>query len=274
MAYVYRHIRLDKNVPFYIGIGENKYRHSAKQNRNIIWNKIVAKTEWESEIILDNVTWEDACQKEIEFIKLYGRINKGTGTLANMTDGGDGNLGLSHSPEAIKKISEASKSRPGYWKGKKMPEEVRKKLSTTKTGVPNYKLRGRERTNTQIEAVRKHSYGNKYNLGKRHTEESKKKMSEKMKGRVAYNKGKPGLFGELNGMFGKKHTEESKKKNSDSQKKRIIIKYTLEGLLVQEYHSITEAATLNKCFSTGIQAVCKGRTNSYKGFLWKYKQID
>ena len=34
MAYVYRHIRLDKNEPFYIGISKDAYRPFTKKGRN------------------------------------------------------------------------------------------------------------------------------------------------------------------------------------------------------------------------------------------------
>lgn len=94
MAYIYRHIRLDKNVPFYIGIGNDnrgKYtRAYIKSNRSIIWKRIVSKTEYEVEILMDGISWEEACDKEKEFIKLYGRADMGKGPLANLTDGGDG----------------------------------------------------------------------------------------------------------------------------------------------------------------------------------------
>ncbi len=49
MAYVYRHIRLDKNVPFYIGIGKsdlNYNRASSNKNRNPYWHHIVNQTEY------------------------------------------------------------------------------------------------------------------------------------------------------------------------------------------------------------------------------------
>lgn len=96
--YVYRHIRLDKNEPFYIGIG-TQYRYSKaikygrarkKSGRNKIWYNIYEKTNnfiWE--ILFESNDYEEIKQKEIEFIKLYGRIDLGTGILANMTDGGD-----------------------------------------------------------------------------------------------------------------------------------------------------------------------------------------
>ena len=104
MAYVYRHIRLDKNQPFYIGIGsdENYYRSNSKSDRNIYWKRIVAKTDYDIDIILDDLNWEDACEKEKEFIKLYGRVQFG-GLLCNMTDGGEGGLGVVVSEETREK---------------------------------------------------------------------------------------------------------------------------------------------------------------------------
>jgi hypothetical protein len=94
MAYLYRHIRLDKNEVFYIGIGkedEEKYRRAYDKNRrSALWKSIVKHHLYEVEIILDNLTWKQACEKELEFINLYGKIKDKTGTLANITSGGDG----------------------------------------------------------------------------------------------------------------------------------------------------------------------------------------
>lgn len=96
--YLYRHIRLDKNEPFYIGIGTKTLRcqyerANSKASRSSIWKNIVKKTEYEIEILLESDDYEFIKQKEIEFIKMYGRIDKGTGTLSNLTNGGDGTLG-------------------------------------------------------------------------------------------------------------------------------------------------------------------------------------
>lgn len=272
MAYVYRHIRLDKNEPFYIGIGETKYRHTTKQNRNPIWGKIIAKTEYEVEILFNDVSWQFACQKEIEFIKLYGRIDRKTGTLANMTNGGDGNLGLIHSEESIKKITESSKGRPGHWKGKKMSDEFKAKISALKKGKPNYKLRGLVPSESAREAVRKHSTGNKYRLGKKHTEESKLKMSEGMKGRTSWLKGKkwPSHIPHPNTY--RKLSEDSIKNFRLGQNPNPVIKYSLSGEFIKEYYSIGEAAEDNSGFVSGIWAAIKGKkVKTYKKFIWKYK---
>jgi hypothetical protein len=135
MAYVYRHIRLDKNEPFYIGIGsdsDGEYKRAiarSKSIRNNIWNKITAKTDYEVEILLDDLTWEEACEKEIEFISLYGRIDKKAGSLCNLTDGGEGILGLICSKETKEKISNSKKEKPSGRKGTKHSQSTKEKLS-------------------------------------------------------------------------------------------------------------------------------------------------
>jgi len=113
MAVVYRHIRKDKNQPFYIGIGNEK-RPYKKSDRNNYWHSIVSKTEYEVEILFEDLTWEQAAEKEIEFIKIYGRKDNGTGILANMTDGGDGSLGKKASKETRVKMSQQRKGGDNY----------------------------------------------------------------------------------------------------------------------------------------------------------------
>lgn len=106
MAYLYRHIRLDTNEPFYIGIGSDEdgkhERSRASWGRNKIWKRIVNKVSYRVDIIQDNLTWDEACTKEIEFIKLYGRRDLGLGPLVNLTDGGDGLIGYKRSDKLNK----------------------------------------------------------------------------------------------------------------------------------------------------------------------------
>ena len=59
--FLYRHIRLDKNEPFYIGIGTKKefftdfkteYRRAFEiSNRTTYWKNIVNKTSYEVEVL-------------------------------------------------------------------------------------------------------------------------------------------------------------------------------------------------------------------------------
>jgi hypothetical protein len=129
MAYLYRHIRLDKNEPFYIGIGSddkgNYTRSNAHKNRNKHWENIVAKTEYRVDILCDDMTWEEVIKKEIEFIALYGRTDLKTGTLCNLTSGGDGFAGGIFTEEHRRKLSVASKN---------ISIETRKKMSLANKG--------------------------------------------------------------------------------------------------------------------------------------------
>lgn len=132
MAYLYRHIRLDKNEPFYIGIGSdsNYKRAYSERGRNVFWKRIVNKIEYRVDIIFDNLSWELICRKEIRLIKLYGRRDLKLGTLCNLTDGGDGSLGVIPSIITREKMIKALKNR-------KISENTRLKLSISKLGINN-----------------------------------------------------------------------------------------------------------------------------------------
>lgn len=154
--YLYRHIRLDKNEPFYIGIGtkssrehpneRSEYRRAYESNRkeSYIWNNIIRKTKYEIEILVESNDYEFIKEKEKELIKLYGRINLKTGCLANMTDGGDGtiniirddkwrkkhSLRLKGTKQSTETIEKRKKSRKGY----SHTEETRNKISNSHKG--------------------------------------------------------------------------------------------------------------------------------------------
>lgn len=151
MAYVYRHIRLDKNEPFYIGIGsDNNYQRAYdKESRNKHWKGIVKKG-YEVEVLLDNLTWEEACNKEKEFIVLYGRTDLGSGILCNMTDGGEGTLNrifskehrykISQSKIGIKRTDETIQKMSEGRRGHKHTDLWKSNMSKRLTGIknPNY----------------------------------------------------------------------------------------------------------------------------------------
>lgn len=103
--YLYRHVRLDKNEVFYVGIGTKSWntnlvtikkeieysRAYSKTNRTFQWSNIVRLNKGYSiEIIMESDNYGFIKKKEIEFIALYGRRDLGKGTLCNMTNGGEG----------------------------------------------------------------------------------------------------------------------------------------------------------------------------------------
>lgn len=166
MAYLYRHIRLDKNEPFYIGISKRKNRPFVDYGRNNIWKSIVSKTEYDVEILFDDITWDDACKKEKEFIKLYGRIYDG-GILANMTTGGDGAVGIKRSQKSKDIISQ-------LLTGKPRSQETKDKISK--------RLKGIKRTDEFKEITKNRMIGNSYTLGSKLSDEHKQRISSANKG--------------------------------------------------------------------------------------------
>lgn len=129
--YLYRHIRLDKNEPFYIGIGTRRkgiskeavYERAYTTNgRNKIWHRIYKKnTNYHiTQIVIESDNYDFIKEKEIEFIKLYGKICDGTGILANLSDGGEGASGCKWSEESKLKV-----------KGKTIPQERKDRISKT-----------------------------------------------------------------------------------------------------------------------------------------------
>jgi hypothetical protein len=136
MWYVYRHIRLDLNEPFYIGIGCKKEFKRAYdfKNRSNFWLKINNKTTIEVEILFENLTKKQASDKEKEFVALYGRKDNGTGILCNMTDGGDGILNCIRSEKTKELLRNQKLGYKNPQFGKKQSLETRNKRIKSLTG--------------------------------------------------------------------------------------------------------------------------------------------
>lgn len=235
MFYLYRHIRLDTGMPFYIGIGKkiNKfstikmeyYRAFASQYRNKYWHHVVNKHDYVVEILYECDNQEEIILKEKEFITLYKRKELG-GILVNLTDGGEGISGVVFTEESRQKISD---SRRGKYHGADNPffgkthsAEVRQKLSAANKGInrrTNYKCS--EETKKRISQSKK---GNQSTLGMKHTAESKKKIGLASIGRK-HNLGKKHTEESKERMrlikLGKKPSKETRKKMSDSHQKRL-----------------------------------------------------
>lgn len=209
MAIVYRHIRLDKNEPFYIGIGKNSTRSTKKTSRNPYWKNIVSKTEYKIEILFDDLTWEEACEKEKEFIKLYGRKDLRLGTLVNMTDGGDGNNNIIYTEEHRKKLSENLKGNK-LSLGRKLSDEHKIKISKSS--------KGRIRNEEQRKNI---SEGQK---GRTQTEETRKKISLKNKGFNHTEEAKTKIANSKLGKKRKPFTEEHKQKLREAYYNRVNMK--------------------------------------------------
>lgn len=87
--------------------------------------------------------------------------------------------------------------------------------------------------------------------GKHHTEETKKKLSELRKGKLA---------GEKNPMYGVRIEKTLKP----------VKQYTLNGEYVKTFDCVKDAAEYVKCAPTNISACCRGKIKTIKGYIWKY----
>lgn len=159
MAFVYRHIRLDKNEPFYIGIGKKVHRAYDTKNRSKYWTNI-ALNGYEVEIMFNDLTYEQAKEKEKELIALYGRKDLGKGTLVNMTDGGEGTLNKIMAESQKQLISQRTK-------GRKHTQEAIDKIIAKQKNVKRYPLSNEWKANI--------SKGNK---GRTISAEAKNKISK------------------------------------------------------------------------------------------------
>jgi group I intron endonuclease len=122
--------------PFYIGKGKGErhidhLRPYKLNKKTYISNRInkIKKSNVNPFIIKikENITEEEALSIEVFFISLIGRRNLNTGTLVNITDGGEGVSGLKHTLESRLKMSNKGEKHPNW--GKHLNVETRKKIS-------------------------------------------------------------------------------------------------------------------------------------------------
>lgn len=90
--------------------------------------------------------------------------------------------------------------------------------------------------------------------GWHHSEETKKKLSEKGKGRD----------------MSKAHQARKQKPYLPTHTKPVV-QFLITGELVKEYSSITQASKETGTSKTGINNCLAGRSNSSGGFMWQYK---
>lgn len=110
--YVYQHRRNDTGEIFYIGKGSGKRAWDDHCSRydNKIWRGC-AKNGYTVEIVCDKLDEKHSFDLEVMLIAFHGRKNLGTGSLANLSDGGEGVSGRVLSEETKAKIGRAHKGR-------------------------------------------------------------------------------------------------------------------------------------------------------------------
>lgn len=101
------------------------------------------------------------------------------------------------------------------------------------------------------------------NFGKPLSEETKRKISDKLKGI-------------LHPLFGKHHTEETKKKISEAHKglgAKQVYQYDKDLNLIKIWNSAQECEKYGFT-SSNICLCCNGKRPHYKSFIWSYKELN
>lgn len=240
--------------PFYGGRGkknrEKSHRKEAlkllkdpnAKNSNPIRNAIIHKLwsqglDYVEEIIVDNLTDDEANELEIDFIAAYGRIDLGTGCLSNQTDGGKTSTGFKFSEEQKQKLRGprpcmSGENNPMYGvpspnKGVPMPEEQKQKRRIPCSEEKKIKLSiahtGKVLTKEHCQHISESCKGRVApNKGVPCPEEQKKQISITLTGttrsKEANQKTSESMMGEKNHFYHKQHSEESKHRISESKK--------------------------------------------------------
>ena len=236
---VYMHIC--PNNKKYIGITKNKpnkrwgYGHNYKSS--ILFNKAINKYGWENikhKILYENLSKEEAEQKEIELIAYYKSNQSKFGY--NIANGGH-----------IHSVS----------------EETKKKLSQS--------LKGKH--NSPKTEFKKGQIGEGLRKGIKLSEETKQKISNSKKGKKIKNtENYKKRCGNKNPFYGKTHTIEVRKlisklkKGTISTKRKPIICIETS----KKYDCISDAAKEFNTTITSISRACSGQRKTFKKMHWKF----
>ena len=144
--------------------------------------------------------------------------------------------------------------------GRHHTEEAKKLFSEQRKGTNNA-FYGKHHTEATKEKLAKNR------IGKKLSEEHKRKIGESLKGKFAGENnpmyGNHMLAGENNPMYGKR--------GGKSPNSRKVAQYDLNNNLIQIFDSITEAAQSIGVFNGAhITECCKGKRKKCGGYIWKF----
>lgn len=125
--------------------------------------------------------------------------------------------------------------------------------------------------------------------GRKHTEETKRKIGEGNKGKKYSDEAKAKIsesrkkyVGENHSMYGKKHSEEARNKmrenhadfnGGNNPRAKAVVQLTKNGEFIAEYPSSKEGAeAFGKNRGSNITACCRGYSKTAYGFVWMFKE--
>jgi hypothetical protein len=237
--YTYAYLRKDR-TPYYIGKGEGNRAYN-KHQKGIS----VPKDKSRILFLKQNLLEEEAFKHEIYMIAVFGRKDLGIGILRNRTNGGEGasgaikseetkrklsesKKGKSQSEETKRKIGEAKKGENNCFYGKSHSEETKRKLSESHKGK-SLSVETKEKLSELNSGEKNPAYGRRWwndgcgntkftyecpgkgwvsghTHGTPHSEETKRSLSEKNRGKNNPN-------------YGKSASEETRRKMGETRKK-------------------------------------------------------
>lgn len=233
-------------------IQQHKYFYSSLEKNKKGFHGAIKKYGWES--FEYKVLFRIHCNneqdlintlnsKEIISIKYFNSYKFGY----NMTRGGDGCLGVKVTEETKLKQSLARRGENNAMYGKHHTEETRKRLSEKHKG----KIISKE-TREKI---------SKFQKGKVISKETLLKRSKALKGRI--------------------FSEEHKKKISQRRKGiptwgREVVQFSLDGIFIKEYPSLSEAERQTGTDKEAIRSCCTRAARGVKNarstdYIWRYK---
>jgi hypothetical protein len=233
-----------KYRPIYIGKGKNRriscHFNNRKRLKNYFYNKLnkmIDNGNYPLAYIIKTFDNEmEALRFEILLIKSIGKVKDG-GYLYNITDGGEGCSGFKHSDESRIKMKESHK-------GVVFTKEHMLKFSKSR-------------------------------LGKKHSEETKKKQSDAKVGKHPWNYMFRLSETQLDEVLKKNKSKLSKSKIGKTpwnynKSKDIILQIDMYDNIVREWVSLVDLE-IEGYQKSNVINVCVGKRKSHRGYKWIYK---
>lgn len=303
---VYKHT--SPNGKVYIGITNKQppekrwYSGGSGYKRQQLFWRAIQKYGWDNfkhDILFENLTKDEACEKEIELIKMYDSTNPDKGY--NCSSGGENSLsGVQWTDDMKSNRSKLYTGDGNPFYGKKHSEESKEKMSKAQKGheAPN---KGKSPSDETLQLWSKQRKGKFYGTKKTMSNDEKKKSSDahsfqknpivcldendniiaeydsisqasKLTGISAGNISKccRGILKSVNGQIWKYKYEEDALNYATKSRPKSVIQFDKNGVKLAEYASMSEAERITGVSLSDIGACCRHKRLTAGGFVWRY----